>query len=108
MQHKPELEDTGFTRQVMNRLPDRASKLNRIWSIFCMAIGLLFMAVLWVSGQLGMVLSNLIGDIIGVVVSDRMAETPVLTICLAVLAAVFMLLHNLVTASAKEQSLFAS
>jgi|GEM_PF-422195 len=33
-----ELPDNGFTDSVMRRLPDRSRRLNRVWTVFCLAV----------------------------------------------------------------------
>lgn len=35
-----EIEDNGFSRRVMRRLPGRASRTNRIWTALCAAAGI--------------------------------------------------------------------
>lgn len=35
---KTEIADNGFTRQVMRRLPSRAERYSRIWTIICTVI----------------------------------------------------------------------
>lgn len=35
-----EIEDTGFSRRVMHRLPGRASRTNRIWTLLCAMAGI--------------------------------------------------------------------
>lgn len=36
------IEDNGFSRRVMNRLPDRARRINRLWTAVCATIAILF------------------------------------------------------------------
>ena len=36
-----ELADDGFTRRVMHSLPERRLQLSRLWTAFCLAVGLL-------------------------------------------------------------------
>lgn len=40
-ENKIELPDDGFSRRVMRRLPDRARRLNRIWTAVCLLLGAL-------------------------------------------------------------------
>lgn len=35
-----EIEDNGFSRRVMRRLPGRASRTNRIWTALCAMAGI--------------------------------------------------------------------
>ncbi|MCD8167510.1 MAG: DUF5056 domain-containing protein [Bacteroides sp.] len=39
-EHRQEMEDNGFTRRVISRLPERSWKLSRIWVVFCSVIGI--------------------------------------------------------------------
>ena len=43
-EHKPVVEDMGFTRRVMRHLPRRANRRNRLWSIFCLIVGVVVVA----------------------------------------------------------------
>lgn len=38
---KKEIADNGFSRRVMNSLPDREKRLSNIWAMFCTAIGII-------------------------------------------------------------------
>lgn len=38
------VEDNGFSRRVMHSLPDRATRLNRVWTAVC-AVALVIVAV---------------------------------------------------------------
>lgn len=37
------VEDDGFTRSVMRRLPDRVRRLNRIWTAVCAIAGIILL-----------------------------------------------------------------
>jgi hypothetical protein len=37
-----DVADHGFSRRVMRHLPGRAYRLNRLWTIFCCALGVAF------------------------------------------------------------------
>lgn len=43
-ENKVDIPDDGFSRRVMRRLPDRARRLNRIWTAVCVLSGLLLAA----------------------------------------------------------------
>lgn len=36
------IEDNGFSRRVMNRLPDRARRINRLWTAVCAMAAIIF------------------------------------------------------------------
>ena len=40
-----EIEDNGFSQRVMRRLPSRTSRLNRLWTLLCVVLGLVFFFV---------------------------------------------------------------
>lgn len=40
-----EVADDGFTERVMQRLPERSSRLNRIWTWICVVAGVMFLVV---------------------------------------------------------------
>lgn len=40
-----EIEDNGFSHRVMRRLPGRTSRINRIWTLFCAALGIAVFAL---------------------------------------------------------------
>ena len=40
-----EIADNGFTERVMHRLPDRAQQLSRLWTLFCLALGIVLVVV---------------------------------------------------------------
>ncbi len=43
-ENKADVPDDGFSRRVMRRLPDRARRLNRIWTAVCLLLGTLLCA----------------------------------------------------------------
>lgn len=51
-----EIEDGGFTRRVMHRLPDRTVRLSRLWTAFCTVAAVLLLMTesvrTWLSGSL--------------------------------------------------------
>lgn len=40
-ENKTDVPDDGFSRRVMRRLPDRARRLNHIWTAVCLLLGTL-------------------------------------------------------------------
>lgn len=51
-----QLEDNGFTERVMSNLPDSALGLSRLWTVFCVLLGLVLFVVLegWHSLLMGL------------------------------------------------------
>jgi hypothetical protein len=52
-----QIEDKGFTEKVMRQLPDRAMRLSRCWTAFCIALGVILFIVFegWQSLLLGLI-----------------------------------------------------
>ncbi|MDO4159215.1 MAG: DUF5056 domain-containing protein [Prevotellaceae bacterium] len=42
-ENRIEIADNGFSRRVMRSLPERAARLNRIWTMVCFIIGVIFL-----------------------------------------------------------------
>jgi hypothetical protein len=40
-EHKQEIEDNGFSRLVMKRLPDRSLSISNVWTTGCKALALI-------------------------------------------------------------------
>lgn len=40
-----DIADNGFSQRVMRRLPSRTSRLNRLWTLLCVVLGLVFFFV---------------------------------------------------------------
>lgn len=64
-ENRVELPDDGFSKRVMGRLPSRSVKLNRIWTAACWIVGIC--AFIYFKGwsQLGILLENAKGNLIG-------------------------------------------
>ena len=41
-EYTQEVEAHGFTKRVIRHLPDRAARLNRIWTALCIVAGIVF------------------------------------------------------------------
>lgn len=55
-----DIPDAGFTRRVIRRIPNRASRYNRWWQIFCTAIFAVLFTLLNGFSVLGHLLSHTI------------------------------------------------
>lgn len=88
----PQPQDDGFSQNVMRQLPQRARKMNRIWSFACAllaaAIFLLFDGI----EQLRVLVWRMLGDAAGYVAS---IDFSVLSPVMIVLAAVVLLVVGL-------------
>ncbi|MDR0658801.1 MAG: DUF5056 domain-containing protein [Mediterranea sp.] len=45
-EHKKEINDNGFSRQVMKNLPDRSLKISNVWTTCCGALALILFFML--------------------------------------------------------------
>lgn len=76
-ENRMEMPDNGFSRRVMRRLPDRAVRINRIWTAACFAAGIL----LFVRNKGLTVLSECLKDALGnVVFQDFLLQNPLLLV----------------------------
>ena len=64
--NKQEFADNGFSERVMQRLPaQEAVLLNRIWTLLCVAVGVIFIALTAGLACIQTILHNILGDFIG-------------------------------------------
>lgn len=62
---RQDIPDNGFTRQVMRSLPRRAQRMNRIWTLTCVAIGAAILLLFDGLGELREVAGKVVGDVMG-------------------------------------------
>lgn len=62
---KQEIPDNGFSEKVMQRLPQRARRMNRIWSTICFAIGMAIFLLFDGIADLRMLAGQVMGDVCG-------------------------------------------
>ncbi len=84
-ENKTELPDDGFSRRVMRRLPDRARRLNRIWTAVCLLLGVLLCAACDWFGALSYIIKDMLARLS---VNPVLAEHPYLLLLL-LLSAIF-------------------
>lgn len=97
-QHKVEIEDNGFSRRVMEQLPDGTRRANRIWTIVCAIAGISMFFLLDAFDSLLRVLGNVLGDFVGFFSSVHLSGFTPFTFYLALLTLTAVFLHNLITA----------
>lgn len=97
-EHKVEIEDNGFSRRVMNQLPDGARRASRIWTFVCTVAGIAMFFLLDCFDSLRMVLGNILGDVVGFFSSVQLPGLTPITLYLAVLTIMVVSLHNLIVA----------
>ena len=88
-EHRMDIADDGFTKQVMRQLPTRTLRLNRWWTVICWAIGIAIFFLIDGVGQLRRVLGSMLGDVIGIFTSLHL---PVTTIVLTSVVLLTLLL----------------
>lgn len=93
-ENKKEVEDFGFSRRVMHRLPRRGDKLAKLWAVFCTAVAV---ALFFIYDGFGAI-EKLFAGWLGMFVRGEfnLTENVYLVIAFAVLAAVGI--HRLCTA----------
>lgn len=62
---KQEIPDNGFSEKVMQRLPQRARRMNRIWSTICFAAGMAIFLLFDGIADLRMLAGQVMGDVCG-------------------------------------------
>lgn len=97
-EHKVEIEDNGFSRGVMDKLPDGARRASRIWTLVCTVMGISMFFLLDCFDSLRMILGNIFGDFIGLISSIHLPGLTPLTLYLAILTIMAVSLHNLIVA----------
>ncbi|MBO4486688.1 MAG: DUF5056 domain-containing protein [Prevotella sp.] len=95
-ENRQELSDDGFTQRVMEQLPSRSVRLNRIWTVVCSLLGIVFFILADGLTQLKLLFANAFGNLGGFVSSvDFTGLSPLmilaaLTVCSALVAWNFM------------------
>ena len=84
-EHSPQVADMGFTRRVMRHLPQRTNRLNRYWTLFCLAVGVLAVVLTGAVSRLGSLLAGVMGDVVGAAaVNDCVHTSTLLTVVMAI------------------------
>lgn len=93
-EHMPVVEDMGFTRRVMRHLPQRANRRNRLWSIFCLAVGVVVVAATNSITALTHALSGVWGDMIGASAIRGSVSAPAIIAVAVVMIAAGVMITN--------------
>ncbi|MCH3981565.1 MAG: DUF5056 domain-containing protein [Prevotella sp.] len=81
LENRQEIEDNGFSEQLMRKIPNRHVVQNRIWRWICSVIGVAFFLIIDGVDSLRQVLGNIMGDAIGMIASVNVTwATPLLVI----------------------------
>ena len=64
-ENRQEIEDNGFSGQVMHSLPSQSIWLRRAWTLVCWVVGIAFFFFADGIGQLKLVLFNATGNFVG-------------------------------------------
>lgn len=67
-----ELPDEGFSSRVMQRLPQRARRMNQIWTTVCFAVAMALFVLFDGVAELRTMASNILGNAIGHIVSVQL------------------------------------
>jgi hypothetical protein len=93
----PNVEDDGFSRRVMHRLPDKKRHLSRLWTIICSVVGVAFFLLIDGIDSLRISLGNVFGDFIGSVSSFHIIDFTPLAVAVGILTIFGVTLYNVVT-----------
>lgn len=98
MEHKTEVLDMGFTRRVIRHLPTPINWLSRLWSVFCLVVGIVMAVAFGAMGSLRALFSSVVGDAMGAVLSDGlMLHSTLLFVGVVVVASVAAMVNRLVS-----------
>lgn len=87
-ENKKEIEDFGFSRKVMRKLPDRGQRLANIWAAFCLGIAILLFFVFdgidALCGLLGETFTTILNSEIANVSPTYLAIAAVVLVCIGI------------------------
>ena len=93
--HMSQPQDNGFSERVMRQLPQRARRMNRIWSGICALLAAALFLLLDGVDQLRVVGSRFVGDAVGYVASFDISALSVVMIVVAFIVLLSVFLSNL-------------
>lgn len=96
-EHTFQVEDDGFSRQVMRHINRRSVILNRLWTTICALAGVAILLFSDAMKQLRQTLYNLMGDLIGAVSAIDFSLVSPLAIYLSVLTLCVVMMVNVVS-----------
>lgn len=76
MQGRIEVPDGGFSHRIIRHLPSRITRLNRIWTVFCVTAGI---ATLVISDAFNWLSGTLRGMLADVSTHEAVFSAPVIT-----------------------------
>ncbi|MBO4314480.1 MAG: DUF5056 domain-containing protein [Prevotella sp.] len=79
-EHRMEIADNGFTKQVMHQLPARTLRISWWWTVICWALAIAIFFFNDGVEQLRRIFSSMLGDVLGMFTSSHL---PITTIILA-------------------------
>ncbi len=96
-ENRQEIEDNGFSEQVMRKIPNRHVVQNRIWRWICSVIGVAFFLIIDGVDSLRQALGNIMGDAIGVIASVDVTWTTPLFVVVAVTTILMVIGFNVLS-----------
>ena len=84
--NKQEIEDNGFSRRVMRRLPARSNRLAQLWSAFCFTLA----AVLFVTLDGFQLILNTLRETFDSLLQSGAAELDLKSLAIAAVVLLFM------------------
>ena len=94
-EHKQEIADNGFSRRVMKSLPNRSSKVARIWTTCCAAVTLILFFALDGLQALGGILRE---TFVSIVQSGMQANLDIRSLVIAGIVLLFFGVRSIVLA----------
>lgn len=93
-EHRITIADEGFSESVMRKFPQRAKRLNQIWSTICFAAAMGLFLLFDGIDEIRMIISNTIGDMVGYFVSiDFNNYSPILLLISVVILGMVEVYH---------------
>lgn len=93
--HPMEIKDDGFSRRVMQRLPEKQLRESRVWTIICSAAGIAMFFLLDMADSLKAIAVAMSGDVAGALSSLSIQGVSPLTAGIALLTITLVTLYNL-------------
>lgn len=94
-ENRQEISDDGFSQRVMEQLPSRSVRLNRIWTLVCSLLGIVFFILADGLAQLKLLLFNAFGNIGGFLSSVDLTGTSPLMILAAMTVCSILVAWNI-------------
>lgn len=93
-QQTMEIDDGGFSRKVMRRLPERRRGVGVWWTVACVAAGIAMFFLLDMGDSLVATFGNVCGDVLGLLSQANVQDASPLTVYIGLLTIGAVLVYN--------------